>query len=324
MEPLSRDEVGAVLEPIAEDLARIEEIMVNVSSEATSFLTESTTYLTNAGGKRLRPALVVLAASIAGGSNHHAELTGAAIELTHLATLYHDDVIDEADLRRGVPSANQKWGNKVAILAGDYLFAKASGLAAEVGGQVPSVLADAIAEVVAGQVSELRSTYDPSRSESEYFTTISGKTASLIEACARLGAVLGGGADELVASMREFGSSFGFAFQIADDLLDLAATEDELGKPPGTDLKDGVYTLPVILAGAAQPEILRSLGSDSIDVDAVRALVVQSGAYAAARERAFDFVDKALIALKEVPETEARESLERLTRLVVDRVPTLP
>ncbi|MCA1841033.1 MAG: polyprenyl synthetase family protein [Actinomycetota bacterium] len=323
MEPLSRDQVGAVLEPIADDLARIEELMVAVSSEATSFLTESTTYLTKAGGKRLRPALVVLAAKAAGGSNRAAEMTGAAIEMTHLATLYHDDVIDEADLRRGVPSANQRWGNKVAILAGDYLFAKASGLAAEVGGDVPSVLADAIAEVVEGQVSELRSTYDPARTQADYLSTIRGKTASLIEACTRLGATLAGAAAAEVESLKNFGSSFGYAFQIADDLLDIAASEDALGKPPGTDLRDGVYTLPVILAISKVDGLSDSLGSADVDVDRVRGAVVESGAFNEAREIAFDHVDKALIALKEIGEGEAREALERLTRLVVDRVPSV-
>ncbi|MGI8426303.1 MAG: polyprenyl synthetase family protein [Actinomycetota bacterium] len=323
MEPLSRDEVGAALEPIASDLERIEKIMIDVSAGATSFLTEFTTYLTKAGGKRLRPALTVLGAHLGAGPNPNVDVTAAAIEMTHLATLYHDDVIDEADTRRGVPSANENWGNKVAILAGDYLFARASKISAEVGGEVPEVLAEAISQVVQGQVSELESVYDPKRSEAKYLTTIHGKTASLLEACTRLGASLGGCTPDVVAAMRTFGIAFGLAFQVADDLLDLAASQEELGKPPGTDVRDGVYTLPVIFAAEADPNLLKSLGTPDVDVDLVRDATVSTGAFARARQVAIAYVEEALSALEQTPQGDARKTLENLTRLVVDRVPVL-
>lgn len=321
MEPLSRDEVGRELEPIAADLERIEEIIYDISSAATSFLTEGTTYLTKAGGKRLRPALGILGANLGSGTNHNVDVTSAAIEMTHLATLYHDDVIDEADMRRGVPSANEKWGNKVAILAGDYLFARASWISAQVGGEVPEALADAIAQVVQGQVNELATVYDPTRSEEQYLETIGGKTASLLEVAVRLGASLAGCDRSVVEAMRDFGIAFGYAFQVADDLLDLTASEEELGKPPGTDLRDGVYTLPVIYAVEAEPGLSSKLGTPSVDVEAIRDRVVASGGFDRALSKAATYVDQAMTALSAAPESEARTTLEKLTRLVVDRVP---
>jgi geranylgeranyl pyrophosphate synthase len=321
MEPLSRDEVGATLESIAPDLQRIEAIIYDISSAATSFLTESTTYLTKAGGKRLRPALSVLGANLGGGPNPNVDVTAAAIEMTHLATLYHDDVIDEADMRRGVPSANEKWGNKVAILAGDYLFARASWISAQVGGEVPEALADAIAQVVQGQVNELSSSYDTARSEEQYLTTIGGKTASLLEVAVRLGASLAGCDRQVVDAMREFGWAFGYAFQVADDLLDLTASEEELGKPPGTDLRDGVYTLPVIYAVEADDAVGSKLGTPQVDVDAVRDLTFQTGGFDRAMRKAESYMEDALGALEKVPPSEARTILEKVTRLVVDRVP---
>ena len=321
MEPLSRDPVGAALEPIGADLERIEAVIYEVSAAATSFLTEGTTYLTRAGGKRLRPAVAVLGSHLGDGPNHHVDITAAAIEMVHLATLYHDDVIDEADMRRGVPSANEKWGNKVAILAGDYLFARASKISSEVGGDVPGALADAIAQVVQGQVNELGSTYDATRTEEQYFTTIGGKTAALIEVAVRLGASLAGCEPEVVNATRRFGQAFGFAFQVADDLLDLTASEEELGKPPGTDLRDGVYTLPVIYAVEADPTLVSNLGTPLVDVDAIREATFSTGGFKRAMEVASGYVDEALSALESAPQSPARSTLEQITRLVVDRVP---
>ena len=176
MEPLSRDAVAEVLETVAGDLDRVEQILLEAATAGTPFLTETASYLTKAGGKRLRPALVALCSRLYSECGPRAASTGAAIELTHLATLYHDDVIDEADTRRGVPSANGKWGNIVAILVGDYLFARASSIAADVGGEVPRVLADAIARVVQGQVRELEHLYDIGRPVDHYRSTVDDKT----------------------------------------------------------------------------------------------------------------------------------------------------
>lgn len=321
MEPLSRDEMGAALEVVAEDLEGVERIMFDASTAGTSFLTEATTYLTKAGGKRLRPALTVLAARLGRGVDLGVLLAAASIEMTHMATLYHDDVIDEADVRRGVPSVNEKWGNTVSILAGDYLFARASSLASEVGGEVPRILADAVSRVVEGQVRELESAYDPRRSTEHYLETIRRKTASLLEASTRIGARLGACPDRLVEVLGEFGVAFGFAFQVADDLLDLAAGQDELGKPPGTDLRDGVYTLPVIFAVEAEPDAAELLGGPNVDLDKVREIVFETGAFGRALAFAGEHVDRSLALLAEAPAGPARTALEQITRLTVARVP---
>jgi len=323
VESLSRDEVADALETIAPDLERVEAILLEASTAGTPFLTESASYLTKAGGKRLRPALVALSSHLWSECEPRADSTGAAIELTHLATLYHDDVIDEADTRRGVPSANGKWGNIVAILVGDFLFARASSIAADVGGDVPRVLADAIARVVQGQVRELEHLYDCRRPVEHYYATVDDKTGALLEASSRLGAVLGGCPEDQAEPLRLFGAAFGMAFQIADDLLDLSATQEDLGKPPGTDLRDGVYTLPLLYAVESEPSLADQLGTPQPDVDLIRKTVVRTGAFQRALDVAAEHVAQALTHLEGAPAGAARDSLERLTRLIIDRVPIL-
>lgn len=323
MEPLAADEVALVLEFISGDLDRVEALLVDAATAGTPFLTDTATYLIKAGGKRLRPALVALSSRLFADCGPRADATGAAIELTHLATLYHDDVIDDAEVRRGVPSANGKWGNTVAILVGDYLFARASSMAADVGGQVPRVLADAIARVVQGQVRELEHLYDIRRTVEHYFATIDDKTGALLEASSLLGSSLAGATAHQSEELRKFGSFFGYAFQIADDLLDFSASQEFLGKAPGTDLRDGVYTLPLLYAVEAEPALATALGTPDPDVEMIRAAVVRTGAFERSLAAAADYVDQALAALEGAPQGVARESLERLARLIIDRVPVL-
>jgi heptaprenyl diphosphate synthase len=320
LESLSRDEVGATLELVSEDLERIEGILQEAAEAASSFLTEATTYLIRAGGKRVRPALVVLAAMIGEGANRKVDLTAAAVELTHIATLYHDDVIEDADLRRGVPTVNEKWNNTVAVLAGDHLFARASRLAAEVGDEVTFTMADTVASVVQGQVTELEASYDPERSEEHYFETIKGKTVSLLETAAELGASLGGCNRELVGAVSEFGNAFGYAFQVADDLLDFTASREDLGKDPGIDVRGGVYNLPVIYALQNDPSISRRLGPE-VDYEWVLSALVSTGAFDRTLGVASEYVERSIRALDVAPDSPAKEALERLSRLMVERVP---
>ena len=321
MEPLYRDEVSAAFEPVGDQLAQVEVMLMEAGRAPSPFLEEVAGHLTSAGGKRIRPAVTLLASRLGNSSAPKAIMAAAAIEITHMATLYHDDVIDEGDLRRGVPSANAKWGNTVAILAGDFLFARSSSLAAEVGGRVPRILADAIASVVEGQLLQLEADFDVSRNLDHYLRTISGKTAALFEAAARIGALLGGLDPSAQGAVASFGRSFGMAFQVADDLLDLTASEEELGKPPGSDLREGVYNLPVIWAIENHPGLTDLLGSTDVDVDEVRKIILETGAFDRSRELASSHAQDALGYLATVEHGQPRDALENLARLVVERIP---
>jgi heptaprenyl diphosphate synthase len=172
-------------------------------------------------------------------------LGGVACELVHLGSLYHDDVMDEAEIRRGVDTVNARWGNLQAILAGDFLLARASEIAASLGTEVAGLLARTISWLCEGQIEELRHTYDTARSEDSYLTSIHGKTASLFGTAARIGGIVGGLDRPTIDAMTEYGNAYGMVFQIVDDVLDLTATGEQLGKPAGHDLEEGVYTLPV-------------------------------------------------------------------------------
>lgn len=321
MEALIPEDVESALAPVADDLVRIEEVLRDSSAGPTEFLTETASHLATAGGKRIRPAVACFASSVGEGPNEDTYRSAAAIEMTHLATLYHDDVIDEADLRRGVLSVNEKWDNHVAILAGDYLFARSSGLAAQVGGEVPLILAEAVARVVGGQLQEVRGTYALDRTEEHYLTTIAGKTAALLEASARIGALCGAADDPAIKSLSTFGRAFGFAFQIVDDLLDLAATREQLGKPPGTDLLEGVYTLPVIYALKEDAAIGSLLGSREIDVDAAREAILATDGFSKALARANEYHSEAIGALAAIEAAEGIDALTKLSEAVVSRVP---
>ncbi|WP_374626907.1 polyprenyl synthetase family protein, partial [Aeromicrobium sp. 50.2.37] len=212
------------------------------------FVAEAAAHLVNAGGKRFRPLLVVLAAQL--GDPDHPDVVPSAVvvELTHLATLYHDDVMDEAPLRRGAPSANDRWGNSLAILVGDYLFAQASELVSTLGTEAVRIQAETFSRLVRGQI---RETIGPSEGEDalqHYLDVVADKTGSLIATSARFGARAAGTSEQVEAALTEFGERIGVAFQLSDDVLDIASESDDSGKTPGTDLREGVPTLPTLLA----------------------------------------------------------------------------
>ena len=184
---------------------------------------------------------------------------GVSCELVHLGSLYHDDVMDEADTRRGVETVNAKWGNLQAILAGDFLLSRASEIAASLGTEVAGLLARTIGWLCEGQIAELRHTYDVSRPESSYFTSIHGKTASLYGTAARIGGIVAGHDRVTIDALTDFGNAYGMVFQIVDDILDITATDEQLGKPAGHDMVEGVYTLPVLRTLAASGNAAREL-----------------------------------------------------------------
>ena len=204
-----------------------------------------TTHLIAAGGKRLRPLLALAAATGGEREATQDDLMGAvAVELVHLASLYHDDVLDEATIRRNVESVNSRFGNLVAIVAGDYLLARSAGIAASLGQEIAALLAETLAKLCQGQVSEVRSAFQITRTRDDYTTAITGKTAALTSTACRIGALTGGRPSAEVEALTEYGHCFGMVFQIRDDILDITATAGELLKPAGQDLAEGIYNLP--------------------------------------------------------------------------------
>jgi heptaprenyl diphosphate synthase len=233
---------------LAARLDDVEAALEKTVRSDTEFVTEAASYLVNAGGKRFRPQLVLLSGYFGDPSDLRLVQGACAIELVHLATLYHDDVVDEANERRGRPSVNARWGNNVAILTGDFLFARASELAAELGTEVAKLLARTIALLSDGVIREVDGWGRPDQSEEAYLEMIRRKTAALIATSCRLGGMLSEASPETVDLLDDFGLSVGMAFQLSDDIMDVTATEEELHKLPGQDMKQGLYTLPVLHA----------------------------------------------------------------------------
>jgi heptaprenyl diphosphate synthase len=291
------------LAPLADDLDRVESALQASVRHEDQFLGEVGAHLIQAGGKRIRPTLTLCAAYAALGGDQPVSddtVTGAiACELVHLGSLHHDDVIDEAETRRGVPSVNARWSNIVAILSGDFLLARASSLAASLGADIAGLLADTIGELCRGQVLELQHLFDATRSEEDYTSAIEGKTASLFATSCRIGGMVSGVDEPTLDALTRFGHHLGMCFQVVDDVLDLTASDEDLGKPAGQDLVEGIYTLPVIYALAEDPS-LRDLLGGPLDVarrDEARARVTANGAVDAALAVARDHATKATEAL---------------------------
>ena len=233
---------------VRDGVARIEELMATELGKADELMAEAVQHLFQAGGKRFRPLFTVLSAQLGPEPDAwQVTVAGAVIELVHLATLYHDDVMDEAQVRRGAQSANARWGNNIAILAGDYLFATASRLVSRLGPEAVRIIADTFAQLVTGQMRETRGGENVDSVE-HYLKVVYEKTACLIAASGRFGATFSGADDEQIERLSRLGGIVGTAFQISDDIIDIDSDPDESGKVPGTDLREGVHTLPVLYA----------------------------------------------------------------------------
>lgn len=318
---------AALEQRVSDGVARVEDLLARSVHSPEPFVDEASSHLLQAGGKRFRPLLVVLSAEF--GDPTSADIVPAAVvvELTHLATLYHDDVMDEAAMRRGAPSANARWDNSVAILVGDFLFARASSLVADLGPEAVRIQADTFARLVHGQ---LRETLGPGPDDDpleHYLSVVADKTGSLIATSARFGAMMSGAGADIEATMLEFGERIGVAFQLADDIIDIASDSDDSGKVPGTDLREGVPTLPTLLvrsSPAEGDERLRELLSgpihDEDDVQwAIRALrehpaMDQARAYVRAE------ADAARALLEKLPEGAARDALDEICTRSTDRL----
>ena len=249
MSPLGVPNIDSQLEvKLLADMQKVESLLHSHIEGDYPLVVETSRHLVQAGGKRLRPLLTLISAQF-GDPNKFGIIEAAVVcELTHLATLYHDDVMDEAPLRRGVESANNRWGNSVAILTGDYLFAKASDLLADLGPEAVRLQAKTFERLVIGQINETQGSSTGVSAIDHYLNVVSDKTASLIATSARFGALLSGANQKVVELLTQFGEKVGIAFQIADDLLDVQSNSTESGKTPGTDLKEGVPTLVTLYA----------------------------------------------------------------------------
>jgi heptaprenyl diphosphate synthase len=318
---------AALAERLSARMTDVETALAGHVRSRAGFVTEAASHLMAAGGKRFRPLLVLLAAE-AGDRADSAEVITAAcvVELTHLASLYHDDVMDEAEVRRGADSANARWDNHVAILTGDFLFSKSSELTAELGPDAVRIQAQTFTRLVEGQILE---TVKPGPGEDpleHYLDVVAGKTGSLIATSARYGAIFGGASADVQAALTSYGEIVGSAFQLADDILDIASDTDESGKTPGTDLREGVPTLPVLLAGAstdpADARLLELLDADLTD-EALHAealgLLRQHPAMDQARAYVVDQAGQAKALLSALPQGAVRDALEAFADVVATR-----
>jgi heptaprenyl diphosphate synthase len=285
-------------------------------------------HLVEAGGKRFRPLLVALAAQFGDPSDPRVARAAVVVELTHLATLYHDDVMDEATVRRGASSANARWGNSIAILTGDYLFAQAADLAAGLGPDAVRIQARTFGRLVHGQIAETAGPRSADPIE-HHLQVISDKTGSLIGTAARFGGMFSGVTDSFVEALAAYGDTIGVAFQLSDDLLDIASESAESGKTRGTDLREGVPTLPVLYAladDAADPTSVRlrdilsrgPITDDSIVTEALD-LLRESAAFKRARETVRGYAERARSGLAGLPDISARRALESLADFIADR-----
>ena len=287
---------------------------------------ETSRHLVAAGGKRLRPLLTLISSHF--GDSTSKEIIPAAVvcELTHLATLYHDDVMDEAPLRRGVESANNRWGNTIAILTGDYLFSKASDLLADLGPEAVRLQARTFERLVIGQIMETQGPQNGEDPLAHYLRVVGDKTGSLIATSARFGGMLSGASREVTETLTKFGEQIGIAFQLADDVIDIASDSNESGKTPGTDLREGVPTLVTINVMASgkseDAELQRLLSAPIHDEETVaqvlRALRTHDGLNQA-REQLSQVAKQARAALGPLPLTPATSALFSLCDAVIDR-----
>ncbi len=313
-------------ERVRRSLDEVERQLSTVVASDFGFVTETARHLIDAGGKRFRPLLVVLAAEFGDPYAPGVAPVAVVLELTHLATLHHDDVMDEASLRRGAPSANVRWSNTIAILTGDYLFAKASDRMVDLGLEAVRIQSQTFARLVEGQIRETLGPGDGDDPLDHYLSVLSDKTGSLIATSARLGAKLSGAPSEVEVVVTEFGEKIGVAFQLSDDVLDIASDSDQSGKTPGTDLREGIPTLPVLLAQSSKdPEddrlrdlLSAPLADDDLHAEALKLLRAHP-AMTQARAIVQQWADDARATLVGLPDIPARRALAGLCDLVVSR-----
>jgi heptaprenyl diphosphate synthase len=311
---------------LQEGMAKVESLLLSHIQGDYPLVEETSRHLVAAGGKRLRPLLTLLASHY-GDKNRFGVIESAVVcELTHVATLYHDDVMDEASLRRGVESANHRWGNTVAILTGDYLFAKVSALLADIGPEAVRLQSSTFERLVIGQIMETQGPQNGEEPLAHYLQVVADKTGSLIAASARFGAMVSGAPDEIKETLTVFGEKIGVAFQLADDVIDIASESHQSGKTPGTDLREGVptlVTLNVMKSTRAEDRELKSLLAAPIKDEAIVAQVLRElrihPALEESREQLQQIARDARTALGPLPANDVTGALFSLCDAIIDR-----
>jgi len=320
----------ALAERLQQGLADVDETLRREVDHDDPFIAEAAAHLADAGGKRFRPLLTLLAAEIGTGINPDVVAAATGVELTHLASLYHDDVMDEASVRRGVASVNAAYDNSTAILVGDLLFGKASELVAGLGAEAVLIQAQTFVRLCSGQIRDDRACPEGVDPVDYYLGVLADKTGVLIATAGRYGVMFSGGSPETVEIMRSYGEKLGMAFQLADDLIDIASDADDSGKIPGTDLREGVDTLAVLrfraMADPSDPadaRLLELVDGDLTD-DAALAealeLLRAHPALALARDETYAVAREAQALLDPLPDSDAKAALQALALSVVDRV----
>ena len=317
----------ALLKRLESGLAQVEIALETAVSHTDPIASVTARHLSSAGGKRIRPTLVLLAAQFGDATLQPVIDAAVVVELTHLATLYHDDVMDDAPMRRGVPTAHEIWGNSVAILTGDLLFARASQVVSRLGSKALTLQADTFERLCLGQLHETVGPQDNEDPIAHYIQVLADKTGSLIAAAAELGIMFSGAPDEYREPMRLYGEKIGVAFQLIDDVIDIYSDGETSGKTPGTDLLAGVPTLPILylrkhtVADAASVELLAKIdaGLDEASLPAVVAALREHPATAEAYEEAKRWADDAVADIAVLPEGSIKQALTAFAAAVVDR-----
>ncbi len=317
--------VRSALAPIAEDMRAVDRIIRDELASDVRRMHEISEYITSAGGKRMRPALLVLMARALGYEGELHRYLGATIELLHTATLMHDDVVDESELRRGRPTANARWGNGAAVLVGDFLYTRSFQMMVRAGNlRVMEALANAANRLSEGEVIQMVNAHDPEVDEARYFRVIERKTACLFEAAARMAAAIADCPKEKEEALADFALALGNAFQIADDILDYAGEASETGKNLGADLKEGKMTLPLIYARESAAPADRALIDEAVRTgngpfDKISRIVIESGSLERCRARAEKELDRGKEAVSKLPPSIFCESLLALLSFTVRR-----
>ena len=310
---------------LSQGLDEVESLLSSHIQGDYPLVVETSRHLVEAGGKRFRPLITLISSHFGNGQSQEVIAAAVVCELTHVATLYHDDVMDEAPLRRGVESANNRWGNTVAILTGDYLFSKASDLLADLGPEAVRLQAKTFERLVIGQIQETQGPKDGGDALAHYLQVVADKTGSLIATSARFGALLSGADKSIVETLTKFGEKIGIAFQLADDVIDIASDSSQSGKTPGTDLKEGVptlVTLQIMKSDRPEDQELKALLSAPMDDVTVARVIPQLRQHQAlkdAKKYLHTLADESKALLSTLPTGPARSALENLCVAIVDR-----